>query len=113
MQVVWELGRASVKDVIARLDRDSRPAYNTVQTMMNILTDKGYLGREREGRAFLYAPLVSRARARSEAVSHVLSSFFGGSRPELLQSLLADEDVDALEIERLRSMLEVDESEEQ
>lgn len=106
MEVVWDLGRASVRQVAQRLGEHEAVAYNTVQTMMGILERKGALSRHKEGRAFFYEPLVSRSKARSQAVQHVLGRFFGSSPHALFQNLLDQEQVDAGQIEKMRRLLD-------
>lgn len=105
MDVVWELREASVRDVTDRLSESENVAYNTVQTMLRILTEKGYVAHRKDGRAFIYRPLVGRTEARAAALKHVLARFFGGSRRLLVENLLDDDELDALEIERLKALI--------
>lgn len=58
MEVVWERGESSVRDVGERLDRPL--AYTTVMTTLDRLFKKGFLERRKEERAFLYSPRLSR-----------------------------------------------------
>jgi predicted transcriptional regulator len=78
MDQVWELGEATVRIVLGRLNesREKQRAYTTVMTVMANLDGKGLLTRRREGKADLYAPVTSRrdyldARARAEAAALV------------------------------------------
>ena len=105
MDAVWRLERGSVRDVAETLRPKNDLAYNTVQTMLGILTDKGYLDRVKEGRAFVYQPRVTRGAARRQAVSHLLDRFFGGSRRELVLDLVEADDLDAAELDDLRTLL--------
>ncbi len=106
MEVLWELKTASVRDVVNALSIKEAVAYNTVQTMLGILENKGYLEHHKEGRAFVYAPLVDRKTARSSALRHFIGSFFDGSPQALVQNLIQDENVDSIEIDRLRKLLQ-------
>lgn len=106
MNVVWQLKKASVKEVTEQLNQDDKVAYNTVQTMMGILVDKGYLAHHKAGRAFIYEPLVDRNTASRSAVKRLVQTFFQGSTSDLVQNLLDDEEVDPMEIERLRRLID-------
>jgi len=106
MEVLWQKKNASVRDVCDVLNEKDDVAYNTVQTMMRILEDKGYLNHHKEGRAFVYAPIVDRRSARSSALKHFMSSFFDDSPKALVQNLIEDENIDKMEIDRLRKLLE-------
>lgn len=106
MEVLWKKKTASVRDVAAVLNQKDDVAYNTVQTMMRILESKGYLEHQKEGRAFVYTPVVDRRSARASALKHFMGSFFDGSPKALVQNLIENENIDALEIDRLRKLLE-------
>jgi len=106
MDVLWDLSEATVGDVVDRLQGPSRPAYNSVLTLLRILERKGYVRHEKHGRAFTYAPIVNRVEARRGALTHVLSRFFKGSREELLMDLLGHEDVDSEQLEQVKALLD-------
>ena len=106
MNVLWEKGEASVSDVVAALPKRPAVAYNTVQTILNILEGKGYVTHSRQGRAFIYRPRLERAAAQRKAIGHLLSSLFGGSRSELVLNVLADEKLDPDEVRRLKRLIE-------
>lgn len=74
MDVVWEAADAvTVRDVLDAL-RDTRdPAYTTVQTVMDILRNKGWLEREKDGRAYRYRPTASRQEYTARLIGDVLA----------------------------------------
>ena len=107
MEVLWRQGSATVAEVAEALPRKLGLAYNTVLTTMRILEEKGYVRhtKSKEGRAFIYTPLVSRDQASRSAVSQLVSRFFGNSRHALVLNLLEDEGLNAEELERLRNLI--------
>lgn len=112
MDVVWKLKQASVKEVTEQLNRNDDVAYNTVQTMLGILTDKGYVSRHKDGRAFVYQPLVERADASRSALKNLMTQFFSGSPSALVTNLLDSDEVDPMEIERLKKIIDASVEEE-
>jgi BlaI family transcriptional regulator, penicillinase repressor len=90
MQVLWQQGPSSVKDIAAVLSQDSPVAYTTVQTLCRILLDKGHVQVEKQGKAFIYQATTVQQAARSQALQSLLKRFFGGS-PELLAQHLLQE----------------------
>jgi len=106
MDVVWNLGEATVNDVVAALPDDYQPAYNTVLTTLRILEQKGYLHHIKEGRAHIYKPTVSRAQAQKQVVRHMVQSFFDDSPELLLLSVLENEEISPADLERLKRMTE-------
>ncbi len=105
MSAVWELEEASVNDVLSVMPSRARPAYNTVLTIMRILERKGYLEHVKEGRAYVYRPLVNQKGARRKAVRHMISSFFEDSPRLLMLSLMEDEKITPEELEQLKKMI--------
>src|SRR6476469_4774859 len=88
MKVLWETGPAATQTVQERLAPERPLAYNTVQTMLNVLHRKGKVRRELQGRAYVYEPVVSRAQAAGQAVGDLVSRMFGGSAESLVLSLV-------------------------
>ena len=101
MQALWRLDGGTVTDVHSALRHIDPPlAYTTVQTMLNRLEAKGYVRREREGRAYRYITLVQKPAAQQSAVRRVLKRFFDGSTSalaaHLVESGLDDRDLDEI-----------------
>ena len=106
MDVIWELGEATVADVVSTQQEQPPLAYNTILTTMRILEQKGYLNRDKAGRAHVYRPAVSRHEARSRAVRHVVKSFFEDSPELLMLNILKNESLTNEERRRLKKMID-------
>jgi predicted transcriptional regulator len=106
MKVLWARGESTVNDIAAALPDSNALAYNSVLTTIRILEQKGYVQHRKEGRAFLYVPVVAEDEASSSEVRLVLSRFFGNSREKLLLSLLGDGEVTAEELQRLKDAIQ-------
>ena len=106
MRVLWDRGRGSVSEVRAALPLPHRPAYNTVLTELGILERKGYVRHTKNGRAFVYQPLVDRERVRRSAVRRLVSQLFDGSPGSLAVAILQHERVDEAELASLRRLLD-------
>jgi predicted transcriptional regulator len=99
MQVIWRRGVSTVSDVQSEMDPPL--AYTTVQTMLNILERKGKLGRELQGRAYVYKARVSEGKALGQGVRDLVDRMFGGSSEELVMSLLKTRQIDAEKLAEL------------
>jgi predicted transcriptional regulator len=87
LSALWSMGEGRVKDV-RRLVSASRPlAYTTVMTVLDRLARRGVVTRSKAGRAFVYAPAVSRDAMRRLALQEFLDSYFESSQHQLLQFL--------------------------
>lgn len=104
MEVLWSSGSGTVSEVLAAVDTPKPLAFNTVQTMLRILEQKGYVKHKEEGRAFRYFPLVDKATASRSAVRHVVRRFFG-SPGALALNLLQSEDLSPEELARIRKLI--------
>jgi BlaI family transcriptional regulator, penicillinase repressor len=106
MQELWRLGTGTVTDVQAGLaGRGQELAYNTVQTMLNRLEEKGLVRRDFSDRAHRYRPLVKEQAVAGKAIRSLASRFFEGSA-EALAARLVESELDAEEIDRLRAVIE-------
>jgi len=105
MKLLWKLGESSVGDLAAALPVKAKLAYTTVLTTVRILETKGYVMHRKQGRAFLYTPVVAEGEASSSAIRHILNRFFNNSREQLLLSLLGDESLTNEELERLKKQI--------
>jgi predicted transcriptional regulator len=108
MHVLWENGEATVQDVVDALAGTHPLAYTTVMTVLRVLTDKKRVAARREGRAYVYRPLISRAEAQTAVLSQVVRQFFDGSPTALAKHLLDTSDVSLDELEALQR--EIDEN---
>jgi predicted transcriptional regulator len=102
MHAVWELQRATVRDVQEHLRPVKPMARNTVLTMMRILRDKGFLASTREGRTDVYQPKVSRAQVSRHLLRDIVDRFFSGSALALVSQLLESENLAPEEIKAIR-----------
>ena len=107
MDVIWRKGSATVAEVAEALPKQLGLAYNTVLTTMRILEDKGYVRhtKSKEGRAFLYHPVVGQKEASRNAVRRLLTRFFRDSPEELVLNLLEDEELSEQELTRIRKRI--------
>ena len=106
MDIIWKKDQATVSEVVAALPKGNKLAYSTVLTTMRILEQKGYLQHRKEGRAFVYEPIVDRRGARKNAMRYMMSRFFDDSPELLVLNLLENGDIDAVGLERLKKQVE-------
>ena len=106
MSVLWQKDSATVADVVAALKRKRPVTYSTVQTILRILEDKGYVSHEKVARAFIYTPRVDARQARRRALKHLLAGLFNGSPSLLVLNVLEDDQIEPEELSRLKKLIE-------
>ena len=88
MKILWAGGPATVEEARQRMPGPSKPAYTTIQTMLNLLEKKGKTKRNLVERAYVYQATESKAQARSHTLTDLINRMFGGSAEELVLGLL-------------------------
>jgi predicted transcriptional regulator len=82
MDIVYRLGRASAQEVLENLA--DAPSYSAVRALLRLLEERGHVRHIEEGGRYVFLPAVP----RGEALSHVVSTFFGGSVEEAMLTLV-------------------------
>ncbi len=106
MHVLWTQGPSNVQRVQQSLLPSDELAYNTVQTMLNILHRKGRVRRSLGGRAYVYRAAASREKVLGQALRDFVERAFGGSSEALVMSLVKSRQVDLDRISELSRRLE-------
>ena len=106
MAALWRLGAGTVEQVRSEIPPRYRGAYNTIQTVLNRLTDRGLLSRRKVGNAFEYRPKISEADYLSRSIASTLSGASVDARQVALARLIAELDKDELsDLQRLAGEL--------
>ena len=104
MNVIWEVRNCCVDDVLQQLP-EPKPAYTTVQTFMKILEEKEFLAHKRDGKKFIYYPLIEKPEYNRWSLKHMKDNLFGGSAKSLLNTFIRDTDLTDSDIQELQSLL--------
>ena len=106
MNVLWDNGPCNVQVVQQKLNSATKLAYTTVQTMLNVLHRKGRVRRTLRGRAYEYAPMLTKEKAASTAIRDMIDRLFGGSVDGLLMNLVKNRQLDPKKLQELSSLVE-------
>ena len=106
MEIVWELGEASVSQVHERISKGRKALYTTVLVAMQKLDKKGWLKHRKEGRANIYMPTRSREATQGRLLKDVLRQAFEGDPQVLLSSLLDQHPMSDAELAELRKLID-------
>jgi predicted transcriptional regulator len=104
LNIVWELGCATVKDVHDRIltDPNRELAYTSVTTVLRRLTQKGWLSCEKQGRAFCWKSLVSRQEAQVLLAHDQLNRFLAVGNPDVVAAFA--DSLDAASLEQIEAI---------
>jgi predicted transcriptional regulator len=109
MQIIWDKKSATAADVLEMLP-DADLAYTTVLNTLRILEAKGYLRHSKDGKAFVYEPVIDRNAASRAAIRHLVSRFFSNSPQLLVSNLIRDEQLSKRDLQRLKKLIEESEA---
>ncbi len=99
MQIMWDLKRGFVKDVIDQMGEPA-PPYNTISSLIRILEKKGFVGHKAYGKTHEYFPLISKLAYRSFTFRNFVANYFDGASGNVLSFMLEEQDLSAEEIEK-------------
>src|SRR6266568_1335442 len=89
LKALWSLGEGNVAGVRGLVGETKPLAYTTVMTVLERLARKKLVSRRKVGRAFVYAPSISRDTMRRLALKEFVDCFFDGSQKKLSEFLLS------------------------
>lgn len=106
LNVLWERGPSTVRDVHDALSRVQDTGYTTVLKLMQIMTDKGLVVRDESQRAHVYEARQSAQKTQRAMVTDLLEKAFGGSPAKLVMQALSARKASREEIDEIRKLLE-------
>ena len=105
MQVLWNRGRATAREITDAINEIEPIAHSTVQTLLRGLEEKGSVDHEAEGRTFVFYALVKEDKFKQSATRDLVERVFGGSAATLVAHLLSNEKVSKQEIDEIRKLI--------
>lgn len=105
-KIVWELGEATVRQVLEALPEERELDFWTVQTYLRRLEAKGYLRKRRDGRTNVYSPAVRPTKVINEALDDFINRLFDGETVPLFQHLIHDRGLSDDEVNQLQRTLD-------
>lgn len=100
MNIMWKLGKAFPKEIMAYIKKPL-PPYNTVLSLIRKLEKDGWLGYQKFGKSHQYYPKVLKKEYSKSLFKKLYQDYMGGSREMLLSYFMKEENVDIKELEQL------------
>ena len=104
LSIVWDLGSVTVREVHERIlqDPDRELAYTSVSTILNRLTQKGWLECNKTNRSFHWQALFSRSEAQSLQAHAKLQEFLAVGNPDIVAAFA--DSLDAASVEKMSAI---------
>jgi len=106
MQIIWNLGRCTVRDVIDQLNQTPKPPHSTISSVVRILESKGFLDHKAYGRTYEYFPIITKEEYSKDSLSSLVMNYFGGSTKRLISYLAKKEDISLQDLSEMMEKLD-------
>jgi len=106
LDILYRLGEATAQDVLEELP--DPPSYSAVRALLATLENKEMVKHTKDGRRYLYAPMITERKAKRTALKGLLHTFFQGKPQNLVAALLdpSDQNLSREEIIEIRKLVE-------
>ena len=105
MKIVWRLAPVSTNEITDALTRTTSWSPKTIQTLIKRLVNKHALSYEKQGRMFVYTPLIKEAEYASQQSRSFLKRFYNGDITAMLSAYIEHDKLSASELNSLRDLL--------
>ena len=106
MEVVWELGEVTVRQVWERLSPDKEVSYTTILAALQRLEKSGWLRHRAEGKSNVYLPTRTREQAGLSSVRTFVQGMFGGSALLMFRHLVEEGELSDQELQELQKLID-------
>jgi predicted transcriptional regulator len=106
MEILWKLGRGTVRDVMSHLPSQRALAYTSVSTILRILQQKKVLTAEKDGKQHIYIPAFNKQTFASHSVKKIVNQIFSGNSVELVAYLMKKNDLSLDDISAIQNLID-------
>lgn len=106
MEILWDLGTGTVRDVLAQLPKNRQLAYTSVSTILRILQQKKWVKAEKIGKQHSYRPILTKEKFATHSVKKMVNDVFSGSPLEMVSYLVDKQPLSIDEIDTIQKLLD-------
>ncbi len=106
LDVLWNQGEATVREVYEELRKELPIVQNTVQAFLRTMTEKGLVSYRIEGRSFVYQAALTPEEGRGSVLNRVLQRAYDGAPDRLVAGAINLKRPSGEELARLRELLD-------
>ncbi|MFN2458952.1 MAG: BlaI/MecI/CopY family transcriptional regulator, partial [Chitinophagaceae bacterium] len=105
LQILWQRGLATVREVHEELSKSKNAGYTTTLKLMQIMHEKGLVRRDESMRTHVYQPAVNKEKTQRHLLEKMIDSLFGGSSTQLVLQALGENKTTPEELEQIQILL--------
>lgn len=106
LNILWEKGPSTVRDVHGELEKNKDAGYTTTLKLMQIMHDKKLLNRDTGAKSHVYTAAVSQQKTQGQMVKRFIDNVFNGSASQLVMQALGNHKTNKEELEEIKRYLE-------
>jgi predicted transcriptional regulator len=106
LQVLWQKGQATVRDVHEELTKSRDIGYTTALKLLQIMFEKGLVSRDDSSKTHIYQAAVSKEKTQKQMVGKMISTLFSGSPSELVMQALGNHKASTEELDEIQKLLD-------
>ena len=106
MTELWALGHGSVRDVLARLSPGRDLAYTSAATILRIMEQKGFVTSEKQGKTFIYSPVLAKDAYQARTLRDLSNKLFDGTPASMVARLVDDEGISEDALKEIQALLQ-------
>ncbi|WP_214228448.1 BlaI/MecI/CopY family transcriptional regulator [Pedobacter sp. B4-66] len=106
LQILWEKGNCTVRDVHEILEKSKDSGYTTTLKLMQIMHEKGLVARDTSSKTHIYTSLVNQQKTEQHLVNKMIDNVFNGSAARLVMQALGNHTASKDEIDSIKKYLD-------
>lgn len=106
LQILWQRGLATVREVHEELGKTKDAGYTTTLKLMQIMNEKGLVKRDQSMRTHVYQAAVNKEKTQKHLLAKMIHSLFGGSSTELVLQALGEQKASPEELAQIQTLLD-------
>lgn len=106
MKIVWKHAPISTNEITEQLLKTTTWSPKTIQTLIKRLVTKKALTYEKQGRVFVYTPLIRESDYMNQERNDFVNRYYDGDIAAMVSAFIRDDKLSETDIEQLRSLLD-------
>jgi predicted transcriptional regulator len=105
LNVIWERGKATVRDVHEELSKTKESGYTTTLKLMQIMHEKGLVTRDDSNKTHVYEAAVTKDKTQKLLLNKMINTLFEGSSTQLVMQALGNHKASEEELDEIIKLL--------
>lgn len=106
LQILWEKGSCTVRDVHEILEKNKDSGYTTTLKLMQIMHEKGLVDRDTSSKTHIYHALQNQEKTQQHLVNKMIDNVFNGSAARMVMQALGNHTTSKDEINAIKEYLD-------